>query len=223
MFSEKRAIPQGKISLGKILEIHKFCWPFVTLAMTLYYNNYSYRMYLMNGYFGCYGFLWVLKSNLFYDKNFYLNEHHINGIGTSLINFLSISVYFLFPYVTVTNNNEITKIETLISIVFYTIGMFFHHGSDAQKYYTLKYQKGKLITDGFYSIVQNPNYSGEFLIWIALIVTSGYNKMLSYLPLVWLYLATILVGIPEKRKSLQKYENYQHWSTTTKQLIPGIY
>ena len=28
-----------------------------------------------------------VKSNLFYDKNFYLNEHHINGIGTSLINF----------------------------------------------------------------------------------------------------------------------------------------
>lgn len=223
MFKEKRAIPYGKFSLGKILEIHKFSWPFITLALTLYYQNYSYRMYLMNGYFGSYGILWVLKSNLFYDKNFYLNDQHINGLLNSLINFLSISVYFLFPYITATNLSEITKTETLISVIFYTIGMFFHHGSDAQKYYTLKYQKGKLITEGFYSIVQNPNYSGEFLIWFALIITSGYNKILSYVPLLWLYLATILVGIPEKEKSLKKYDNYLDWCSKTKKLIPGIY
>ena len=40
------------------------------------------------------------------------------------------------------------------------IGVFLHYGSDAQKYFTLKYRKG-LITEGFFSRCRNPNYLGE--------------------------------------------------------------
>ena len=225
MFSEKSVVPPGKYSLGKVLEIHKSCWPVVTFALSMWYQNYSVRMTLMNGYFSIYGILWVLKSNLFHDVNFYKNEKYITNLFNALINFTSVSVYFLFPYVTATNTIEITKVELLASLLFYVIGLFFHHCADAQKFYTLKYHSGSgmLLTEGFYSVVQHPNYMGEFMVWIGLIIVSGCNNALSYIPLLWLYLATVLVGIPEKEKSLSRYKNYSDWSNRTKILVPGVY
>ncbi len=44
-------------------------------------------------------------------------------------------------------------------------GRFLHYVNDAQKYYTLRYQKG-LITDGLFSQTRNPNYLGEILIYV---------------------------------------------------------
>lgn len=34
-------------------------------------------------------------------------------------------------------------------------------GADCQKYYMLKYAPGKLIRNGFFKYVRNPNYLGE--------------------------------------------------------------
>ena len=223
MFSEKKIIPKGKYSLGKILEIHKFTWPFVTLFFTIANYNFTLRMMLMNGYFSSYGLLWVLKSNLFYDKNFYKNEEHINEVIESVVNYLSISVYYLFPYVTSKNYQEIGKIETILSVMLYSLGIFLHYSADCQKFYSLKYQPGKLITDGLFKHIRHPNYSGEFLIWMSFILVSGKGKLLSYVPILWLYVATVISGIPKKEKSLSRYKDYDNWYENTNALIPKFF
>ena len=223
MFQEKTLdIKKSEYSLGKILEIHKFLWPFVTFGFTFLYNVKTYRMYLMNGLFTSYGLLWVLKSNIFYDKNFYTKKEYIGNIVVSSINFMSVSVYFLFPYVAVTNNVEISVIELTTSVILYSFGGFLHYGADCQKFYVLNYDK-KLIDDGFFSILRHPNYTGEFLMWFGLIIVAGKDKLLSYIPLLWLMLATVFSGIPVKEKSLKKYDNYDTWKKQTYMLIPGVY
>tara|TARA_B100001175_G_scaffold270828_1_gene243230 strand:+ start:292 stop:960 length:669 start_codon:yes stop_codon:yes gene_type:complete len=222
MFQEKTLIDKDYYSLGKVLEIHKFLWTFVTFGFTFIYGANTYRMYLMNALFSSYGLLWVLKSNIFYDVNFYTKKEFITNLSTSIINFSSVSVYFLFPYITATNNVEITLIDTCTSLILYNFGGFLHYGADCQKFYTLKYNK-QLITDGFFSIIRHPNYAGEFLIWFSLIIISGKDKILSYIPLFWLTMATIFSGIPIKEKSLQKYDDYKKWEKNTNKLIPGIY
>ena len=228
LFKEKQKLPKNHYSLGKVLEIHKFTWPFVTFFYTILYGNYSYRMTLMNGLFSSYGILWVLKSHTFYDKSFYHNEVHIHTLTYSIVNYLSVSIYYLFPYVTAKNKYEISNIEIYISIVLYSIGMFLHHCSDAQKYYTLEAlnrfkTEDKLITNGLYTLIRHPNYSGEFLIWFSLMIVSGFTHPFSYVPVGWLAVATILVGIPTKEKSLKRYDNYKNWEQNTKKLIPFIY
>ena len=51
--------------------------------------------------------------------------------------------------------------------------MFFHFGSDCQKYYVLKYKVPRsLITDGFFAYTRNPNYFGEILIYTGYAVWS---------------------------------------------------
>lgn len=228
LFREKQQIPKGHYSLGKVLEIHKFTWPFVTLFCTILYGNYSHRMTLMNGLFSSYGILWVLKSHTFYDRSFYHNEQYIHTLTNSIVNYSSVSIYYLFPYVTAKNTHEISNIETYISIILYSIGMFLHHCSDAQKFYTLealnKFKtEDKLITTGLYSLIRHPNYSGEFLIWFSLMIVSGFTHPLSYVPVAWLFVATVLVGMPTKEKSLKRYDNYKNWEQDTKKLIPFIY
>jgi hypothetical protein len=53
-----------------------------------------------------------------------------------------------------------------VAIAINITGVLLHYGSDAQKYFTLKYKKG-LLTEGFFSRSRNPNYLGEILIYLS--------------------------------------------------------
>ena len=224
MFEEKAVVPKGKYSLGKILEIHKMTWPFVSTLCLLTSPCYTnIRMALMTGFFSAYGVLWVLKSHTFYDIPFYYNpKYYYNFVG-AIFSYASISVYYLFPYIASNNCNEITPFDVYISSALFTIGGFLHYAGDAQKFYTLKYRPGKLITEDLYSKIRHPNYTGEFLMWTSLVIISGKDNILSYIPLLWLFIITICVGAPQKQASLKKYDEYDSWEKSTYNLIPFVY
>ena len=221
MSEENKEKMQKFTSLGKILEIHKFLWFPVALFFKFYFNSNTIRSSLMTGFFGSYGILWVIKSKTFPDKTFYYNQEYQCNYIESIINFLSISVYFLFPYLASINQNEITEIEVLISVMLFSIGEFYHYVADAQKFYTLKYKEG-LITEGLFYNIRHPNYFGEFLMWFSLLILSGYKFILSYIPIIWLSLATILIGIPKKEKSLERYTEFEWWFNHTWSMIPKL-
>ena len=216
-------VSSKQTSLGKVLEIHKFTWPFISLLFGLLYNNYSFRMMLMHSLYGGYGLSWVLKSNIYPDKNFYFNKEHKLTIGGIVGCYMSISVHYLIPYIAATNYVEISKLEIVISNLFYIFGLLFHHAADCQKFYQLKYNPGKLITDGFFFKLRHPNYTGEFMLWISFLIISGKDKFLSYIPFFWVFVATILAGMPAKEKSLKRYDEYNNWKNNTYALIPFIY
>tara|TARA_B100000963_G_C22504330_1_gene615298 strand:+ start:164 stop:865 length:702 start_codon:yes stop_codon:yes gene_type:complete len=222
IFREKdNTIETGKHSLGLILEYHKSLWPISCLFFTLYHNNLSIRNSMMSAFFSVYGILWVIKSNTFYDKLFYFDKQYHHNLLTSIINFSSINVYFLYPYLSSTNQNEITSIETFLACSLFSVGGFFHYAADSQKFYTLKYKPGHLIKDGLFSIVRHPSYFGEFLMWFGLSTISGYNNIYSYIPILWLFMATVLIGIPRKEKSLSKYPDFLEYVKNTSMLFPG--
>ena len=103
----------------------------------------------------------------------------------------------------------------------FSIGGFLHYAADAQKFYTLKYKPNHLITEGLFSIVRHPNYLGEFMMWIALVLISGYNKLYSYVPLLWLFVATVLVN-SQKSSSLKNTMSMLH-KKVTYHLVPYVY
>ena len=221
MFKEKTEIEPGKISLGVLLELHKFSWFFVCLGFNYFSEcEPTCRMALITAFFGGYGLLWVLKSNTFYDKNFY--NYHCNK-GEALCLSASICVYYIFPWKSSNNCTEISYTDTLIASLCFLFGSFLHYSSDSQKFYTLKYHPKHLVTEGLFAIVQHPNYAGEFLNWFALAIISDKYSVLCYLPLLYLAILTFCAGIPNKAKSLKKYDEYNEWNKKTKLLIPGIY
>ena len=58
-----------------------------------------------------------------------------------------------------------------LALFFFTMGIFLHYVSDAQKFYTLQLKKG-LIQEGLFGRIRNPNYLGEILIYIAFAIMS---------------------------------------------------
>jgi len=221
MLKEKTEVEKGKISLGLLLEIHKGSWFFVCLLFNYYSKcEPTCRMALITAFFGGYGFLWLVKSNTFYDKNFYYQ--HLTK-KDAFIGFSTLSIYYIFPWNASTNCTEINYTDTLIASLLFVFGNFLHYSSDSQKFYTLKYHPKHLVTEGLFSIVQHPNYSGEFLNWLALGIISDKYSILSYFPLLYLSMITFCMGIPNKAKSLKKYDEYNEWNQKTKLLIPGVY
>jgi protein-S-isoprenylcysteine O-methyltransferase Ste14 len=100
------------------------------------------------------------------------------------------------------------------------IGVFLHFGSDAQKYYTLKYHKG-LITEGFFARSRNPNYLGETLIY-----TSFAMLALHWLPFVIFGAFIVGIFVPNMRKkdqSLSRYPEFETYRANSGLFFPKLF
>jgi steroid 5-alpha reductase family enzyme len=112
------------------------------------------------------------------------------------------------------------------------IGFVIEAFADAQKFSAKSGGNGGLVTNGLYSIVQYPNYSGEIMFWLGM----GYywykqlekHCWLAFLPAAFVSLLLIKVsGIPLSERSRAKRfaqdAAYKSYNAATKWLIPGIY
>eukprot|EP00747_Dinoflagellata_sp_TGD_P081038 gnl/TRDRNA2_/TRDRNA2_161137_c0_seq1.p1 gnl/TRDRNA2_/TRDRNA2_161137_c0~~gnl/TRDRNA2_/TRDRNA2_161137_c0_seq1.p1 ORF type:complete len:541 (-),score=95.00 gnl/TRDRNA2_/TRDRNA2_161137_c0_seq1:101-1678(-) len=217
-------LPPGCFStVGRMLEIHKALWlPAGLLAMYVT-GNYGLRACLMTGLFGAYGIIWVLKSYVYPDLNFY------NGEDSKLTSpvayagvFASVGIYFIYPVLAAMNKVDISPVTAITSLVLFVVGGFLHWAGDAQRYFELKYNPGKLITDGFYAYIRHPNYTGEMMMWTAMSMVAGALNPLSWIPMAWLILAAVIVGAPKKEKSLSRYPEFEEWKKKTPMFVPGL-
>ena len=216
----------GETNLGRLLEVHKALWMPVGFAAQAITGNWGVRASLMTGLFGAYGCVWVAKSNIYPDLNFYNGEQaQIKGPADYALKFSSISVYFLYPYLACANPVTLPSAPTLTLAAFgFCLGGFLHWAGDAQRYFQLKSKPGQLITDGFYAHIRRPSYAGEMLMWLSLTLLSGPGMLLSWAPVAWLSLITLAVGIPTKEKSLSRYgKAFADWRATVPALIPRLF
>ena len=211
---EKQRLPPGKYSIGRLLEIHKSLWLPFSLAMMYIYDNVTPRTCLMAGLFGGYGINWVIKSYTFFDKNFYnAPEMQLNLVG-AIIQFSVLSLFLFFPWCAATNPEPIQPTAILAASLLYSVGMMFHYGADAQKFYTLKYKGKGLITDGFFTKMRNPSYFGEDLIFVAYTIVAGIHSRLVLVPILYTFLGLFVLG-DVKSKSLSRYPEYKQWVKNT--------
>ena len=73
--------------------------------------------------------------------------------------------------------NDPSPTRVFVCIVSYAIGVVVMICSDIQKTITLQYKKG-LISNGFNTIIRNPNYLGEMLIYSSFAIATG--NIISY-------------------------------------------
>ncbi len=216
----KLPAPKGKLSLGRMLEVHKALWLPFALGCIAVTGNGSMRAWLMAGLFGAYGLLWLLKSFTFFDKVFYNDPAYHYGWLATLGNFLAISVYFLYPVVAVLNPAPLHPALAAVGVMLFVVGGFLHYAADAQKFYSLAYRPGVLITEGLFSRLRHPSYLGELLMWLGLTAIAGPTKLLAWAPVAFLLVATVVMGIPRKERSLARYEAYEAWRKRSWALLP---
>ena len=166
---------------------------------------------------GTYGFLWILKSRYFGDKNW---EREVS-LGYGLFTWFGLSMYWVSPWLIVSGRaHAIAPWMLCICISMYSFGVFLHFASDMQKYMSLAHRRGTLLTEGLWGLCRNPNYLGELMIYL------GF----SLLPMHWAPLAVMAIVISgiwlpnmmRKDKSLSRYPDFAQYKANTKLIIPYI-
>lgn len=199
-----------------IINLHKGLTFFVVLTMMVAYQNFTLGPWVYLALHGTYGFLWLLKDQIYPDKQW---EQEI-PIGMGIFGFGLISLYWVAPFILISSGSEPPLPLVAAAISLNILGVFLHYTSDAQKYYTLKYRPG-LITEGFFARCRNTNYLGEILIY-------GAFAMLAQHWLPFLILAGFIAGIflPNMRKkdqSLSRYPEFADYKARSGFLLPQLF
>ena len=166
---------------------------------------------------GTYGILWILKSNIFPDRQW----ESKCSVWYGLLIWFGLSLYWVAPYIIITDSIESSNWYIAMCISIYIFGVFFHFTSDMQKFIQLHYNPNNLIKDVMFSKIRNINYLGELFIYL------GFSLLaMSIIPIVALLSFVIIIWIPNmirKDKSLSKYQNFEEYKKNTNSLFPFIW
>jgi len=141
-------------------------------------------------------------------------------LAMGITTFVFLGSYWVAPYILISSRVQPSAALMAVAIATNLFGVFLHYGSDAQKYFTLKYQKG-LITEGFFSRSRNPNYLGEILIYLGFALLTQH-----WLPLLILCVFTALIFVPNMKKkdqSLSRYPEFAAYKERSGLLLPKLF
>lgn len=179
------------------------------------WDNFAAWIYL--ALHGSYGFLWVLKSRIFPDKQW----EQPASLGYGLYLWAGLTLYWVAPWILMRNNTQAPAWLLGVSVFLYAFGVFIHFASDMQKYVHLRLNPGHLITDGFFALSYNVNYFGELLIYLSFAILPMH-----WLPLL-LLLAMIIFGwmpyMRRKERSLARYPEFESYRRRVKRFIPFVW
>ncbi|MEG4091839.1 DUF1295 domain-containing protein [Microcoleus sp. Pol12B4] len=198
------------------INLHKgLSFPFI-LTLMFIYQNFNLGAWVYLALHGTYGLLWLLKSQIYPDKQW---EQEIS-VGMGIFGFVLVSLYWVAPFILISSGSQPPLPLVAAAISLNIIGVFLHYTADAQKYYTLKYHSG-LITEGFFARSRNTNYLGEILIY-------GSFAMLVQHWLPFLILASFIAGmfIPnmiKKDRSLGRYPEFAEYKARSGFLLPRLF
>lgn len=197
------------------IDAHKGLTPLVIVAMMGVYDAWDVRnAWTYLALHGTYGLLWVLKSRAFPDRSW----EERTGIPYGLAIWLGLSLYWIAPWLIVSQRIQAGSSYTAVCISVYVLGVFLHFAADMQKHTALQSQPGVLITDGLFARTRNPNYLGELCIYM------GFGALAKHwLPGVVILLFVVAVWIPnirKKERSLARYPEFAAYRARTGLLFP---
>jgi len=198
------------------INLHKFLTFAFVLGLMIFYRNFTVAPWVYLALHGSYGIMWLIKDSLYPDKQWEEEIPVIKGIVT----FVFLGSYWIAPFLLISSKVQPSAPLITIAIATNIFGLFLHYGSDAQKYFTLKYKKG-LITEGFFSRSRNPNYLGEILIYLGFAILSSH-----WISLAILGTFSALVFIPnmlKKDKSLSRYPEFAAYKERSGLLLPKLF
>lgn len=204
------------MKIKHVINFHKGATAFYIAALMVAYQNFGLGPWVYLALHGTYGLLWLLKDRLYPDKQW---EQPIS-LGTGAFTFGFISLYWVAPFLLISRGVEPPLPLVAGAIALNILGVFLHYASDAQKYFTLKYQPG-LITEGLFARCRNTNYLGEILIYLSFALLAMH-----WLPLVILGLVAAAVFVPNMRKkdeSLSRYPEFAGYKARSGLLLPQLF
>jgi protein-S-isoprenylcysteine O-methyltransferase Ste14 len=188
----------------------------VILGMMILYQNFTLGPWVYLALHGTYGFLWLLKDFIYPDKQW---EREIS-IPQGFLGFGLVCLYWVAPFILISSGIVPSLPLVAIAISSNIFGVFLHFTSDAQKYFTLKYQSG-LITEGFFKRCRNTNYLGEVLIYASFAMLAQH--WLPFLILATFIGAVFVPNMLKKDQSLSRYPDFADYKCRSGLLFPKLF
>ena len=199
-----------------VINFHKGTSFIFILGLMLFYQNFGTTAYIYLALHGTYGIMWLLKDRMFPDKQWELKI----SIPQSILILIFISLYWVAPFLLISRGVEASPPLIAAAVSLNLMGVFLHYSSDAQKYYTLKYNPG-LITNGFFARCRNTNYMGEVFIYLAFAMLAQH--WLPYLIMGIFFAIVFVPNMLKKDKSLSRYPGFEEYKSNSGLLIPKLF
>lgn len=191
-------------------------------AMMAWYGNSSTAAWIYLALHGTYGLIWLLKDLCFPDPSWQVRV----TIGGGLNAFLFVlGPYWLFGWLLISGTvqpryplPDYAWICLCISLCLFGSALMI--AADAQKYFTLRVQRG-LITDGVHRWIRHPNYLGEMMIYgsFALLVWHWFPALV----LAFVWLGVFAVNMAMKEASMSRYPEWAAYKRRTWWLVPFVF
>jgi steroid 5-alpha reductase family enzyme len=200
------------------IDTHKGVTGLFVLGLIAFYHAWqSTAAWVYLAIHGSYGIMWVLKSHFFPDKQF----EQKTSLAYGLFIWSGLTLYWVGPWFLISGHATPPPPWYIgMCVAMYSCGVFLHFASDMQKHMSLQHRRGTLLTDGLWRTVRNPNYFGEFLIYLAFALLAHH-----WAPLLVLALWIAAIWIPNMRKkdqSLSRYPEFAQYKASSKLFIPYV-
>lgn len=204
------------MKIKHIINLHKGLTSILVLGLMVAYNNFTVATFIYLALHGGYGILWLLKDRYYPDKQW---EQEV-PVATGIFTFFAIGLYWLAPFILISSGSEPSPVVIALAVLINLFGIFLHYGSDAQKYYTLKYKTG-LITEGFFTHSRNPNYLGEIFIYLSFAILAQH--WIPFLVLGGFFAGIFVPNMLKKDKSLSRYPEFEAYKARSGLLLPKLF
>jgi len=197
------------------INLHKGSTAIFVLGLMVYYQNFSIGPWVYLALHGSYGFLWLLKDRMFPDRQW----EQLVSVPYGIFVFLVLGLYWIAPWLLISQQIEPNAAIIAAAVALNMFGVMLHYGSDAQKYFTLKYKPG-LITEGFFARCRNTNYLGELMIYsgFALLTVSW----IGFIGITAFFIGAFIPNMIKKDKSLSRYPDFDNYKKQSGLLFPKL-
>ncbi len=197
------------------INLHKGITFLVVIVLMVIYRNFSIGALIYLALHGSYGLMWLLKDQLYPDKQW---EQKVS-VPYAVFVFIVLALYWVAPFVLISEFREPSAAIVAMAVALNSVGVMLHFGSDAQKYFTLKYNP-TLITEGFFARSRNINYLGEAMIYSSFALLSA--SWLGMIGIGAFFLGAFIPNMIKKDKSLARYPQFEAYKKKTWLLLPRL-
>lgn len=189
---------------------------FFVLALMWHFECWTPTAWTYAALHGSYGLCWLLKDAVFPDPNW---NKRVTFASAVMMWVGALGLYWVAPVIIVVQRVDAPLWLLCAASITYVLGVVVMMGSDAQKFFTLKVQKG-LITTGFFARVRHPNYLGEMMLYGSFAALSLHWA--PWLVLAWVWLGVFVPNMLQKERSMSRYAEWPAYEARSGFLIPRL-
>jgi protein-S-isoprenylcysteine O-methyltransferase Ste14 len=169
---------------------------------------------------GSYGLVWLLKDAAFPDPAWQRRA----TVGGGLVTLTVLVLYWSIGWLLISGTSQPAyalpdSAWFALCISLCVLGCSLMIAADAQKYFTLRLQRG-LITDGVHRYVRHPNYLGEMMVYGSFALMAWHWWPVVVLAFVWC--AVFATNMVMKEASLARYPGWAEYRRRSWWLLPYV-